>query len=90
MRQANSKKLKDYVFRPYYVKSALMWLIANNHLYKDIDIDFTIDQGWDNSSVSTAVPFFALSEDDIRAIDESEEHSTKDNEQTSSSTGQSP
>ena len=57
MRHANSRKLKDYVFRLFYVKSALMWLIANNHLYKDIVIDYTTDQDWDDSSASTAVPF---------------------------------
>ena len=35
-------KLKDYYYRPSKVLAALNFLIANNHLYKDISIDMTV------------------------------------------------
>jgi hypothetical protein len=35
-------KLKDYYYRPSMVLAALNFLIANNHLYKDISIDMTV------------------------------------------------
>ena len=57
MRHVKSRKLKDYVFRPFYVKSALMCLIANNHLYKDVSIEYSTEQDWNDISASTVVPF---------------------------------
>ena len=87
MRHANSRKLKDYVFRPFYVKSALMWLIANNHLYKDVNIEYTTDQDWNDITASTVVPFLRLSDEDIIAIDESEEVPDTSNDQRVNLTG---
>jgi hypothetical protein len=34
------KKRKELLYRPYRVYLALMWLKENNHLYKDIALDF--------------------------------------------------
>jgi hypothetical protein len=72
LRNENGKNTRDFTYRPYYVKQALTWLIQNNHLYRDIILEWPIDLNWENPLIELDTPFLPLSDRDIVAIDESD------------------
>jgi hypothetical protein len=72
LRQATGKLCKEYTYRTYYVKMALLWLKRNNHLYKNINYEWPEEHIWDDINARGEVPFLPLSADDIRAIDEND------------------
>jgi hypothetical protein len=64
---------KDYSYRPYVVKQALLWLKKNNHLYKDIALNFDDHDNinWDNQIQSPIeAPIVPLSDEDMQCINE--------------------
>jgi len=63
---------KDYKYRPYYVKRALLWLKQHNFLYKDIDLVFPKlheNVSWESRELIDC-PSIPLSDDDIQCIEE--------------------
>ena len=72
MRNENGRVSRDYTYRPYYVRLALMWLKANNHLYSQIILDWPNDHDWENPTIVLDPPYLPLSNNDILAIDESD------------------
>ena len=72
LRQASGKRNKDYSYRPYFVKMALIWLKENNHLYENISYNWPVQHNWDDINASGEVPYLPLTEDDISAIDEND------------------
>lgn len=73
LRHGGGVNAKDYRYRPYFVKEALKWLVANNHLYSEIRIDWPEEINWDDEFESVEPPYLPLSESDIRAIDEDQD-----------------
>jgi hypothetical protein len=73
LRHGSGGNAKDYRYRPYYVKKALEWLIANNHLYSRIEITWPDEVNWDDEFGSVEPPYLPLTENDIRAIDEDQD-----------------
>ena len=73
LRHANGIKTKDYTYRPYYVKGALVWLKANNRLYSEIYYDWPIEYDWNDYTAMYNAPYLPLSGNDIIAIDESDD-----------------
>ena len=63
---------RDYKYRPYFVKRALLWLKQHNFLYHDISLVFPeILEGFSwESSEPLDCPSIPLSEDDIQCIQE--------------------
>ena len=72
LRNENGKNTKDFTYRPYYVKQALTWLIENNHLYSDINLEWPNDHNWDDPLIELDSPFLLLSDRDIVAIDDND------------------
>jgi hypothetical protein len=70
LRHASNNKNKDYKFRPYYVKKALLWLKQNNHLYSNIAFEWPCEENWDDISGTSIAPYLPLSLSDINAIDD--------------------
>ena len=70
LRHGSGLNAKDYKYCPYYVKEALTWLVANNHLYSEIQIDWPNEVDWDDEFGSVEPPYLPLTENDIRATDE--------------------
>ena len=52
LRQASGKRNKDYSYRPYFVKMALIWLKENNHLYENITYNWPVQHNWDDINAS--------------------------------------
>ena len=77
LRHGSGLNAKDYKYRPYYVKEALTWLVANNHLYSEIQIDWPNEVDWDDEFESVEPPYLPLTENDIRAIDEDQDSVTQ-------------
>ena len=77
LRHGSGLHAKDYKYRPYYVKEALTWLVANNHIYSEIEIRWPNEVDWDDESGSVEPPYLPLSENDIRAIDEDQDSITQ-------------
>jgi hypothetical protein len=61
---------KDYHFRPARVKAALVWLKDNNHLYKDIILEFYEEPSLDwESAAEHDIPHVELQEADELGVD---------------------
>ena len=77
LRHGSGSNAKDYKYRPYFVKEALIWLVANNHLYSEIEIHWPDEVDWDDEFGSVEPPYLPLTENDIRAIDEDQDSVTQ-------------
>ena len=75
LRYGSGRSCKDYKYRPYFVKRALLWLVANNHLYDSITFDWPVNDNWDDIEAVSEAPFLPLSDSDVRGLDEDEEQS---------------
>jgi hypothetical protein len=80
LRHANGKNCRDYIYRPYYVKKALEWLVANNHLYSEIQLEWPVEHDWDNIGTECSFPFLPLTDNDIEAIDENDSKNRVDSD----------
>lgn len=72
LRHSTGSKTKDYKYRPFKVKRALLWLQSNNHLYENITLEWPMAYNWDDESSTGEIPFLSLSDTDINAIDEND------------------
>ena len=60
----------DYQYRPSKVWSALKWLKLNNHLYKEIHLDFPLDIEWETNNERLDVPFIEMSDEDVAELND--------------------
>lgn len=88
LRYGSGKNCKDYKYRPFFVKRALNWLVAYNHLYSTIDIEWPDNIDWNDTANIRDAPLLPLSENDVRGL-EAEESSgahCEEQQQTSGDT----
>jgi hypothetical protein len=82
LRHSTGSRTKDYTYRPYHVKRALLWLQENNHLYKNVTLQWPSEHDWDEPNAIGEIPFLSLSENDINAIDENDADQTTNSSTT--------
>lgn len=87
LRHVNGKKFKDYSYRLFHVKSALMWLKENNHLYKDIIAEYPDHLEWDDIAAVAEIPYLPLTDNDIRSIDDTSMSENDNVDETENLTG---
>lgn len=73
LRHGSGLNAKDYKYRPYFVKEALKWLVANNHLYSGIESDWRDEIDWDDEFECVEAPYLPLTENHIGAMDEDQD-----------------
>jgi len=73
LRKRGATAEKDLQFRPYYVKSALVWLCHHNHLYKDVVLQWPSEYCWDLSCDSSKeyvdICFIEMSHEELQEVD---------------------
>ena len=72
LRHSSGSKTKDYSYRPYHVKRALLWLQSNNHLYENILLQWPSEHDWDDPNATGEIPYLSLSDNDVNAINEND------------------
>ena len=86
LRHSSGSKTKDYTYRPYHVKRALLWLQSNNHLYENISLQWHSEHNWDDPTATGEIPYLSLSDDDVNAINENDTDNNTTNSTSSSIT----
>jgi hypothetical protein len=87
LRHSSGSKTKDYRYRPYLVKRALLWLQRNNHLYENITLEWPFVHNWDDPTATGEIPFLSLSDNDVNAINENDADHTMSLSSTGISSG---
>ena len=87
MRYDGGRKSRDYTFRPYHVKKALTWLVTNNHLYSNIELEYPSNENWDEIEAIRDAPFLPLTENDLRTIDEDDDDRHRCSDDVPTNTG---
>lgn len=87
LRHSSGSKTKDYKYRPYLVKRALLWLQRNNHLYEYITLEWPCTHDWDDPTATGEIPYLSLTDNDLTAIDENDADQTSGSSTTRITSG---
>ena len=68
LRHKKDKSTVDYQYRPSKVWSALQWLKLNNHLYKNIQLEFPEGIEWETNNERLDIPFIEMSDEDVAEL----------------------
>ena len=71
-RHRSDKGHKDYVFSPFKVHRALIWLKQNNHLYKDVELVWHAGYKWDDENELIDLPFIEITDEEVEKLDAEE------------------
>lgn len=59
----------------------------NNHLYSSIQLEFSLDEDWDNVEAVSDGPFLPLTENDLKTIDEDDDDQNRSQVNTHNNAG---